>query len=260
MKARLTISTAAAVGVTLAITAGAFGARAAGGASIASAPIIPLGQQIDGDLGNYQNNFGDRQGEYFKVNLQAGDRVQIRVESAGDSAPCPTVYLPGTDDFNFSVDGNQAPNQNWNVNTNHFLSTFIAGRTGTYIIAMNNLFDPCYDSAADAAYSFEVLAPHYLRLSLPTSRTVRNGQTLTVGVYGALSAPVTDSSLRITLSGAWGGGSPKPIGHAFAQSGHVVFTLHIPSSLRGKRVRLIASGGDGIHWIGVSAGRSYLVR
>jgi hypothetical protein len=260
MNARLVISTAAAVGATLAVAAGASGAPAAGGGSIASAPVIPLGQEIQGDLGSYQNNYNDYyQGEFFKVNLQAGDRVQIRVESAGNAAPCPDVYPPGTDDFNFNPGNNEVPNQNWNVNTNHFLSTFIAGRTGTYVIGMNNDNDYC-SGAETAAYTFEVLAPHYLRLSMPTSRTVRSGQTLTVGVFGALAAPVTDSTLRITLSGVWGGGAPKPIGHTFAQSGRVVFTLHVPSSLRGRHVRLIASGGDGVHWIGVSAGRSYLVR
>jgi len=109
--ARLRVLTFVAICVTLVVAGVASAHIAGGGANIASAPTIALNQRIDGNLGAFQNNFGDRKGEYFKVPFQAGDYVTINVVSAGDMAPCPSVYLPGTDDYNFNYQSHQVPNR-----------------------------------------------------------------------------------------------------------------------------------------------------
>jgi hypothetical protein len=249
-----------AVCVTLVVASAASARVAGGGGNIASAPTIALNQTIEGNLGVFNNNFDGYQGEYFKADFQAGDRVRIQVISAGTMAPCAAVYLPGTDDYNFSYDGGDlAPNQDWNVNTNHFQNKFIAGTTGTYVIAMNNLFDDCYSDAANWAYSFVVSAPHGLRLSLPKGYLVRGTNHLSVSVRNALDERFSDGSLLVKLTVQWPGYAPRTVGTSPVRDGVAKFHLSAPRTLVGAVAKIRATAGDNVTWTYVSARHSYKV-
>jgi hypothetical protein len=249
----------------LAVVAAAPAATSGGGRTIADAPLIRPGQRVEGNLGVIGCcNIGSAYiAEYFKIPLRAGDRVQIRIESAGDVAPAAAFFLPGTDDFTLDWDDKIRLDCNQTV-AKRLLQWFTAGRTGTYIVALNNwsYSSSCYSPYASRswAYVFTVLAPHYLRLLLPRDTSLRSGQRFVVRALAALAEPVREPGLTVRLFGVWGGSAkPKPLGAAPVRNGQAVFTLRLPASLRGAHVRLIATAGDNVTWISTRAGRSYRV-
>lgn len=242
--------------VALMAVASAYAHGVGGGSDIANAPVIPLDQPVQGTL--FSGNFHDGyDAEFFKVNFEAGDHVQIRVQSVGQEAPCPVVYLPGTDDFNFNYDQNQVQ-ANWNVNGSHFLSTFIAGHTGTYVIGMNDLFDQCYEDPAQWAYSFTVLAPHGLRIALPAGHLVHGVNRINVSIRDAFADPVTDPSLAVSLTEKIPGVPPQSVGQQPVKNGVATFTLTLPQ--RAHSAVLTATAGDNVKWVSAGSSRRYGIR
>lgn len=241
--------------LVLAITASA--ALAGGGRDIASAPTIAPGDLVQGYFGDFPANFDGETAEFFKLPLKAGDHVQIRVQSVGDYAPCASPFLPGTDDFTIDPDTMVTLDEFKQVNGSRFLTTFIAGQTGTYVLAMNDHYGWCYTLAKEWAYSFTVLAPHGLRIRLPRLRELAQNSKLSVKAYDALTQPVDDPNLMVHLVARLSGHLPVDLGSQPVKQGVAQFTIKLPKSWEGKRVRFTATAGDKVTWIRASNSRVY---
>jgi hypothetical protein len=254
------------VGLMLLVTvASAALAAQRGGADIASAPLIEPGQRVEGNLAPLPDSGNGWKTEYFRLRLQAGDHVALRAESVGDVVPCAGFFLPGTDDYNLSVDRLVQGVKYTESTYKRTFATFTAGSSGIYVLAMKN-----YASYGDAicggyggstserwAYSLTALAPHALRLALPSLKHLRNDEKLDVSVVGALGEPVTHG-LSVRLFGVWGTSKkPKLLSQSAVRNGKARFVLHLPKSVLGKKGRLLAAAGDDQSWVSVRIGRSY---
>ncbi|MDQ3822909.1 MAG: hypothetical protein M3321_06685 [Actinomycetota bacterium] len=256
MKAKFAVGAVVAPVIGVAsVTAGAHGF--AGGTNIANAPLIALNQNIQSYFGGRHNYGYQRNGDYFKVNFRAGDRVLIRAQSVGRTAPCILAFRPGTDDFNFR-ESNYIQGT-YNRNTNHNQLSFIAGQTGTFVLVMHDGCDAGWDSG-QWTYAFTVSAPHGLRLTLPSGYLVPGTNRVRVRVRDALNEPVTDRSLAVTLAVQWPRRQPRPVARVPVNAGVASFTFALPNSARGKRVRLVVRAGDGVTWVSSGASRTYAIR
>jgi hypothetical protein len=78
-------------------------ARADGGDSIATAPELPLGQEVQG--GNPGN--GCRDGEFWRIKLARGDHAKLDFSSLNGATVVLNLYAPSVTDFTFSGDGGE---------------------------------------------------------------------------------------------------------------------------------------------------------
>jgi hypothetical protein len=237
---------------------------ATGGTSVAAAPVISLGQTVQGQLaideGNYRS-FSDA--EYYKVALAAGDHVTIGVTSAGNAAPCVDVYAPGANDANVKT-GEGEVKAGLSAVANRFQSTFAAGGSGTYVIALNDLSSAANGATCKGAYqwpySFTVQAVHALRLTLPAVGLHGGRNQVRVGVRDALGRPVDDAGLTVRLAVQWGHTAAKQLAQVHVRNGVAAFTFTLPKTTSGSSVRLVAAAEDNVSWASVAAARSYAIR
>jgi|GEM_PF-4196063 len=236
----------------------AAGARELGGGSnIASAPLIPLNQNITGSWASRGHYGYGHDADWYKVNFKAGDHVLVRAQSVGEAAPCILAFRPGTDDFNF-VENNYIRG-NWNRNTNHNQFSVIAGQTGTFVLVMHDGCDGGY-SAGRWAYTFTVNAPHALRLSLPAGVLVGGTNRLRVRVKDALNEPVTDGSLTVALTLQSRRQPPKQVARVAVVRGVASFTFALPRAARGHSVRAVVRAGNNVTWVSSRTARTYRIR
>ena len=237
------------------------------GPDVASARLVGLnkpvkGRLIDGAL------FSGYSASFYKLRLVKGDRVTIRTRAlAGDTAPCQSLFLPGTTDEDVQSPEREqhllAPTSQKRDGTRD-VQTWIPTRSGTYVLVMNNLFLDALDCLAAGprwAYTFTVTAPHLLRLGFRSApKTLAAGTEATFVVSGSDGRSRPVSGVRLALSGTRNGHQVlKPVTATLA-AGRARVTLAVPAGLRGKKVRISTSGGGGKTWVRARASRTYLVR
>jgi hypothetical protein len=223
--------------------------------------VIALNQTIQGDLQAEGTSHSPIPGtaEFFKVALQAGDHVQVRTQSVGSLAPCPMFFAPGTDDFSLDVD--KRVMGTFTRATSRLMTRFVAGRSGTWVLAIVNNY--CSDAGASQwGYTFSVTAPHGLRLSPPTTAAIgaARASTVTVTVQNALTEPVTDPDLRVSLIGRIRGMLPFAFGNQPVVDGKASFRVALPAATRGKTLSLTARAGDNVNWVATDRSRNFRVK
>lgn len=91
------VSVAAALAWALVVVAQS--ALADGGSNIASAPELPLGQQVQGGTTD-----GCKQEEFWRITLLRGDRVTLDYGSLNGETIVLAIYSPSTTDYTFDGD------------------------------------------------------------------------------------------------------------------------------------------------------------
>lgn len=238
-----------------------------GGPSVANAAEIGLnrpirGRMIDGAL------VSGYSAAYYTVRLLRGDRVTIRTRAlAGDTAPCQSLFLPGTTDEDVQSPEREqhllAPTSQERDGTRD-VQTWTPARSGIYVLVMNNLILDALDCLAAGprwAYTFTATAPHLLRLGFRSApKTLTAGKEATFVVSGSNSRSRPVSGLRLAVTGTRNGHRVlKPVTATLA-NGRATITLAVPAGLKGKKVRISTSGGGGRTWVRARASRTYLVR
>lgn len=178
----------AAVGIAaLAITAlRAPAADAAGGTSIASAPLMQPGQLQTGG-GNTQ--------EFWRIQLYAGDRMTVQAQNEApedeDQSDSFELYKPSVNDYSL---GNSQPvndygNDDLPPGLNQFTLTSPFTGEGTIDVCDAQVLDPCpaSDPADAPAFSFTVFIAHLTAMSVTGPRYARRGSR--VKITGRVSSP-----------------------------------------------------------------------
>jgi hypothetical protein len=216
-------------------------ALAAGGADIASAPLVAVGQQefgntLDGCYGGCPGYPDDGNGaDYWKASLIAGDHVTVDWESTADGdgnfyANHLDVWPVGTTDYSIS---NVNALDEWDMNANGKAeSKFVADKTGVFPLMFWSYW-------AQGPYDFTLTVHHLPRLAFSPPRAISNGSKLSVGVHYPDGTAVSGDGLLVAIYGQWkkanhllGSGSPA--------NGTAEITVKIPKGEHGKKIRVFA--------------------
>jgi hypothetical protein len=238
----------------VAVLAWSGGALAAGGTSIAGAPVIHSGVSQTANTNTDATVDGANHGpqavgcwvnlEYWLLPLSAGQKVQIQ------GAPIPPmtnlelgIFPPGTTDANITV---AQPTLTGFPTSAHPLD-FTAAASGNYIVVGGQ---NCYNSDG-GPFSFEVAVSHTtatvtaaaaVTVALPSLTHLPVSGAITATVRTAQGTAVSDPSLVLKLFGSWRSGSGAPAAHlldaAPAKHGTARFTYHLDSALAGKTIVL----------------------
>jgi hypothetical protein len=231
----------------LAICAGVASATVGGGATIATAPVVPAGAQRTGNTATNPDTCGNYY-EFWKLHLTQGDIVKITWGSpaAVDKLalfPAGTLdsdntsgcyYAPGWVGWTSSpvlMDTNAA------VGTQHLAQT-VATQDGDYPLLLLDT-----TGAGNAGpYSFTLAVQHAASVSFTHQSTVPGIGTFRAAVLAPDGSSINDSTLKLTLNGYWGNRKHK-LGTASPVNGIATFNYSLPWSVWGKKIRLAFSGG-----------------
>jgi hypothetical protein len=221
-------------GIALASLASSGAARpAAGGASIANAPLVPFGQQRFGNLAAIHPDDSGRSWEFWKLNLVTGDRVGIDFEQINsDAMDYVEVYPVGTTDYTLNST-NALFSRSASANNKGEL-LFTAPRTGIYPLSFR--VGCCQRGGG---YDFNVFAHHALRLFLGARSSVSTSGSLVVSANLADGTAISDASLKISLLGIWSR-KGHVLGTATPTNGSARIAFRVPTALRGRIIRLQA--------------------
>lgn len=208
-------------------------ALADGGATIATAPVVPPGQQqfgntLSGGAPAPGTHCNDNETQWWKLNLTAGDRVIVDWAVQQGTVSYLFVYPAATTDFNInSVNAvtSQSPGSN---NDNEEI--FTADRTGVWPIAFcGALF---HDGGP---YNFTTKITHAIVLEA-TARDEGRHVRITVAAHtpdGTALAKGVAVSAFLSIAGHW-----RRVARASLRGTTVRLGFVPPASLRGKTVRL----------------------
>ena len=231
------------VGVVLAMTAASLLAAwapaiasAAGGKSIATAPLVTYGQQEFGNTAEDQYleescGFADAWRSYWSLPVTAGDLVTINWE--GSKGTELKLAPLGTTDFTlFSVD----PALSQELSSNgKAQAQYTVPQSGT----MPLYFRVCSGAAQPGPYNFIATAQHGLAVSLtPPPSTIQTNSVLTGTARLASGAAVPDG-LVFTLSAVGQFGTATYT--AASSGGALSFPLALPATAAGQSVAMTIS-------------------
>jgi hypothetical protein len=229
-------------------------ALAAGGTSIAGAPVIRPGVSQTANTNTDATLDGASRGpqavgcwvdfEYWLLPLSAGQRVEIQ------GAPIPPmtdlelgIFPPGTTDANIAA---AQPTLTGFPTGGHSLS-FTAAASGNYVVVGG---PNCYNSDG-GPFSFEVAVSHAtatvtaaqaVTVALPSLAHIPVSGAITVTVRTVQGAAVSDPNLQLKLFGSWKSGAAAPAAHllgvASATHGTARFSYHLDAALAGKTIVL----------------------
>lgn len=223
-------------------------AQAAGGASIASAPVVVYGQQefgnsaTDGGVNPARECAHQPKNGWWTLTVTTGDEVTIDWEAL------PSQYLevfpPGTTDFTVANTPSLASSL---ISSNGRAQLSFTARVGG-IMPLVIGTEACDDPGDPGPYSFTAYVAHAVRLSLPRVGHLRPGSSVPVGVHTPDGAPITDPALTVTVQllnhGHW-----QSLGTASPSNGVATIALQLPHSLHRHlaALRAIAQGPDYQH-------------
>ncbi len=242
MKARVWLParrSAAGLAATAAALTCAAAGLASGGTSIASAPVVPVGQQEFGDTAKVpQNSYGYSK-EFWKLPLRAGDRVRIDWEEATGTEVRLYVYPPSTTDY--TMGSTYATfEQGADANGKNEL-VFAATGSGTWPLVFAS---SAISAETPGSYDFVVYVQHQLRLFLPALSSLGRRAVVRVGVHAPDGTPLTAPALRLRLEANWRAGW-RTIASASPHAGVAVFHLAVPANVTGRiLLRVRASGAS----------------
>jgi hypothetical protein len=239
-----TVSLVVASAVVVGLAAPA-GALAAGGTTIASAPMVAPGATVSANSATDPTAVGDdgvgfESGcwdavEYWKLPLTAGDAVTISV-----TIGVPTynleigVFPSGTNDKSLA----NAKSIKTGLPTDKVPLTFTAPLTGTYALAAG---PNCYNGAG-GPFTFQVAVAHHavakIAVSLPTLTHIAASGSITAKVTAG-GSPVTNPGMALKLYAG-----SHLIGTAAPKNGSARFAYRLPAGTTGTivlRVRGAAS-------------------
>jgi hypothetical protein len=216
---------------------------AAGGSTIANAPVVVSGQQNFGNTTAMptQGSSSYRY-EYWRLQLISGDAVTINF-GVGTPTTHLEVYLyqPDVTDFNVL---NSGPDKGASPQSNgKGQLLYDAQRSGTYPL----MFRTCC-SSGHGPFDFVAYIKHAVKLFIPGRSSIARNGSVAVQVRNPDGQPVTDKGLKVTLRGVWGK-KARTLGSATPTNGLVRFKLHLPASLRGQTIKLRAIG-SGPNYLG----------
>lgn len=235
--------------------ASAIPAFASGGTSIDSAPIAPLNTAIYGnfatdplssDVVTNAGNFSCGE-EWWKVPLLVGDTVRITVAAPAGSGETldDGLFSPGVTDATVF---NSNP-ITWGF-SDYQEKVSIPGDTILGIAPDN--YQPCQRSNS-GPFEFEVAVTHHATVSVPSVFTAvlhRASEVKAIFRYDN-GSPVTNTDLKVTLSGRWSQPSYAPptwhtLATAVPSHGQARLSFVPPSALAGKtcELRVEASGAS----------------
>jgi hypothetical protein len=253
MKSRLIV---AVLGACLAVAVVVSASLAAGGTSIANAPVVVSGQQNFGNTANIPQDSSGYRREYWRLNLIAGDALTLNFGIGSPSVDVDVLLYPaGITDFNV-LRTNSVESEDPQSNGKGQL-TYSAPGTGTYPL----MFRTCCgtNSSRHGPFDFVAYIKHRLKLFIPLTPSVSRTGTIAVQVKSPEGSPISDNGLRVTLNGIWAKKAHK-LGTASAANGVAKFKLHLPASLKGLVIRIRAVG-QGSNYLGaLSSTRAVRVR
>ncbi len=209
-------------------------AVAAGGANIASAPIIPFGQQVFGTTVTGEYDCGP--GEFWNLSLQPGDEAVIDWETAQEKyAHELVIYPPGTTDF--SINNAESLNRYYLGENNKQEAIFTTGSGGVFPIVF--AADGCDEDHDGGPYDFTVVARHAILVNLKQVANLSTTSTLSASANLATGGPIPDG-LAFTLTATWSRGGTASY-TASSSGGNISFPLALPESAVGQSVSFVVT-------------------
>jgi hypothetical protein len=233
-------------------------ALAAGGHTIASAPLVTARQLHVGNTGQVPELgtcfLGNSSySEFWRVRLIAGDSLTVNFGITQTNVDfVVSLYRHGTTDS--SLDGARPLATAVVGRDGKGRITFSAARSGTHPLR----FASC--SGFDTGpFEFRALVKHRAGLALPPARSIDRMGTVAVQVRTPDGRPITDPGLRVTLRGTWGNRT-RTLGRTTPTRGVASFRLSLPASVGGSAIQLsaVASGRD--YFGAATAARTVRVR
>ena len=210
----------------------ASGASAAGGATIASAPIVPFGVHEFGTTATGEYDCGP--GEYWNVTIQPSDQITIDWETAQEEyAYKVAIYPVGTTDYSIN---NVYPLETYYLgNNNKAEAVFTSGTGGTFPIVF--IGSGCGNTHA-GPYDFTITDQRAILVSLAPHQNVNTNTTLTGTANLVNGAPVPDG-LTFNLEVSWGDGNA--LYSATSVGGVLSFPLALPESAIGDTASFVVT-------------------
>jgi hypothetical protein len=194
-------------------------ASAEGGNSIASAPVVPYGQQMFGNTATGAADTNECYRSFWEVNVTAGDELTVDWESKSEHTEL--ILKPvGTTDFTF-LDNENAASDYPDSNGKSEL-TYTAPQSGL----MPMYFRSCYGLQSTGPYAFTANVKHAVFTSLTPRTNIRPTATLTGSATLAGGAPVPDG-LVFTLTASWRGNGSAQF-TASSVGGGLSFPVSLP--------------------------------
>jgi hypothetical protein len=208
-------------------------ASAAGGATIASAPIVPFGVHEFGTTATGEYDCGP--GEFWDVVLQPSDQITIDWETAKEAYAYEVVVYPaGTTDFSIN---NVEPLERYFLGNNGKAeAVFSSGTGGTFPIVF--AASGCNEDNNAGPYDFTVNRQRAILVNLAPHQNVNTNTTLGATATFANGAPVPDG-LSFTLEASWGDGST--LYGATSSGGALSFPLALPESAIGDTASFVVT-------------------
>jgi hypothetical protein len=220
MGVRLAAPAAAALCAAACVTGVA--AAAQGARTIATAPGVELGAPTRGHM--YANGFVSGYSvAYWSLGLSKGDHVTIRASGGeGETAPCPLLFMPGTDDSNVSGTSPVLDPSYQQRDDSRNFQRFVASQTGSYVLAMTNLDSylsgplQCLAAPPGRPFTFTVTARHPgdrshgsggrkggAATGRASTHVVQPGQSLWMIAEGLLREPSSVAQVAFEVGRLW---------------------------------------------------------
>ena len=208
-------------------------ANAEGGASIAAAPALVVGQQEFGTLATPDAHCV--YASWWLLPVIAGDTIQIDWEVHNEGVHL-HIWPPGTNEFNFETRESLKLVPNTNLKTE---STFQATQTGDMPMRFAVAEEQCPTVGVPGPYSFTAYVTHALNIALPHVATLHSKGTLTVAIHNPEGGVIDDPAVQVEvqIKGHWGW---QAIGLASVADSAAIVHFKVPSRLRHQLVTLRA--------------------
>jgi hypothetical protein len=174
-------------------------ATASGGASVATAPELPLGQVVAG---------GGQKADFWRVKLFGGDRITFKASFPGTEFDAAqyyefSLYTPAVEDFSYRNANSVANNPEGDVYglTEFTLSSPFTG-LGTLVVCEGDYreqgcSDQIYPANPMDPYTFTATITHATSLTISAPTIARSGSTVTVRVTASSPAGVPQGNCLI---------------------------------------------------------------
>jgi hypothetical protein len=192
----------------MALASSAQAAEVTGGASIAGAVPLPIGETHIttrfGATGDY-DGIAKTAHDFWRVGLKARDSFVINVAPTTAASYYTVCFLePGVDDFTFgSGSCFRPPNQSNGAGGRTQLS-YKAPKTGDYVLMMSEYIGGSSSRVSTLAYSFNASVRHATQLVLSIPRSVNQGSRFALkGLLRGIEAPEVVLIQRRFGRGKW---------------------------------------------------------